>query len=180
MKLRTIIILFIILVALGGYYYISRHSQPSPESEPEIFVWMIEMDDIEHVEIILTREGKGQSFVKGADRYWYFDDAQRSEVDKERWGGGIPLLLSGPKVERIVAIDATEEKLAEFGLMKPRMEINLGLKLGNKLVIRVGDATPNGMAFYIKDPDSNDVATVDITWYNVMERLVNEPPYVFN
>ena len=90
----------------------------------------------------------------------------------------IPLLLSGPGVDRVIARQATEEKLTEFGLTQPQMEITLTLEDGNIMNIKVGDRTPDGNNFYVQAPDSNDVATVDITWYNVMERLVKEPPYV--
>ncbi|GAG36527.1 unnamed protein product, partial [marine sediment metagenome] len=31
--------------------------------------------------------------------------------------------------------------------------------------------------FYVQAPGSNDVALVDYTWYEVLERLVKEPPY---
>ena len=71
----------------------------------------------------------------------------------------------------------TEEKLAEFGLTQPLMKITLTLEDGDVLNIRVGDETPDGHAFYVQAPDSNDVALVDYTWYEVLERLVTEPPY---
>jgi hypothetical protein len=96
----------------------------------------------------------------------------------QRWGGGIPLLLSGPGVERVIAENATEEKLAEFGLTQPQMEITLTLEDGDILNIRVGDRTPDGTTFYVQVPDSNDVALVDYTWPEVLARLVKEPPYV--
>ena len=136
------------------------------------------MDDIQHIEIQLPNENKSQAFVKGADRYWYFDDPQRSKVDIARWGGGIPLLLSGPGTERVIAENATTEKLAEFGLMQPQMEINLTLEDGDILNIKVGDRTPNANNFYVQAPDSNAVALVDYTWFEVIQRLVKEPPYV--
>ena len=51
------------------------------------------------------------------------------------------------------------------------------LENGDVLNITVGDRTPDGNAFYVKAPDSNDVALVDYTWYEVLERLIKEPPY---
>lgn len=181
MRLRNILILLVILLALAGYFYFSNGSQPPPQSEPQVFVWLIEMDEIQHIEIRLPRESKSEAFVKireEDDKFpWYFDDPQRSEVDMARWGGGIPLLLSGPGAERIIARNATEEKLAEFGLTQPQMEIILTLEDGDILNITVGDRTPDGNAFYIQAPNSNDVGLVDYTWYEVLERLVKEPPY---
>ncbi len=140
-------------------------------------VWDFEMDNLQHIEIRLPHEGKSQAFIKEADKSWHFDDLQRSSVNMTRWGGGIPLLLSGPGVDRVIAENATEEKLAEFGLTQPQMEIALTLDDGSILNIKIGDKTPNGQNFYVQAPDSNDVATVDISWYEVIERLVTEPPY---
>lgn len=180
MRLRSILILLAILLALGGYFYFANPPQPASKEEPQLYAWLIDMEEIQHIEIRLPREDKSEAFIniREGDKFpWYFDNPQRSEVDQERWGGGIPLLLSGPGVERVIAKNATEEKLAEFGLTQPLMEITLTLEDGKIMNIRVGDSAPDGHAFYVQSPDSNDVALVDYTWYEVLERLVNEPPY---
>ena len=178
MRLRNILILLAIVLALGGYFYFSSRPEPAPRPEPQLYVWLIEMDEIQHIEIRLPHEGKSQAFVKEEDRSWSFDDSQRSKVDMKRWGGGIPLLLSGPGTNRVISENTTQEKLAEFGLAEPQMEITLTLDDGVILNIKVGDRTPDGYAFYVQAPGSNDVALVDYTWYGVLERLVKEPPYV--
>ena len=133
MRLRSILVLLTILLALGGYFYFSNAPEPTTEPEPKVFVWDIDEEEIQHIEIRLPRESKSQSFIKieEEDKFpWYFDNPERSEVDKERWGGGIPLLLSGPGADRVIAQNATAEKLAEFGLNQPRMEITLTLGSG--------------------------------------------------
>lgn len=178
MRLRNILILLAIFIAMGWYFYVTSRPEPEPRPEPQLYVWMIEQEEITRIEITLPYEDKSQAFVKGEDRQWYFDDPERSPVDTKRWGGGIPLLLSGPGAERAIAENATEEKLAEFGLTQPRMEIALTLENGEILHITIGNSTPDGTAFYVQVPDSNDVAIVDYSWYGVVERLVKEPPYV--
>ena len=181
MRLRSILILLVILLALGGYFIFFNKTEPPPENEePRVFVWLIEMDEIQHIEIRLPHEDRSKAFIKipEGDKFpWHFDDAEKTKVDVARWGGGIPLLLSGPGAERVIAKDATEEKLAEFGLIQPQMEIILTLEDGDILNITVGDRTPDGNTFYVRAPDSNDVCLVDYTWYEVLERLVKEPPY---
>ena len=181
MRFRSILILLIILLALGGYFYFFNEPEPPPEEkEPRVFVWLIEMEEIEHIEIRLPREDKSEAFIKipaGSEFPWHFDDTEKTKVDIARWGGGIPLLLSGPGIERVIARDVTEEKLTEFGLAQPQMEITLTVEDGDILNITVGDRTPDGSAFYVQVPGSNDVALVDYTWYAVLERLVKEPPY---
>jgi len=178
LRLRSILILLIILLALGGYFYFSNDSEPPPQAEPRVFLWNIEMGEIQHIEIRLPREDKSVAFVKisqGSEFPWYFDDSQRSEVDMARWG--IEFILTGPGAERVIAKNATEEKLTEFGLTQPQMEITLTLEDEDILNIAVGDRTPDGNTFYVQVLGSNDVSLVDYTWYEVLERLVKEPPY---
>jgi hypothetical protein len=180
LRLRNIVILAVILAVLAGVFYWVSRPEPTTPPKSTVYVWSIEMNDIKHIEMSLPREGLSQSFIKipqGDQFPWFFDDPQRSPVDVNRWGGGIPLLLSGPGADRIISENATEAKLAEFGLLQPRMEITLTLENNSTLKISVGDNTPDGSNYYVRAPGSNAVATVDYTWYEVLERLVKEPPY---
>ncbi len=180
MRPRNILILLAILLVLGGYFYFANAPQPASKAESRLYVWLIDEEEIQHIEIGLPREDKSEAFIKipEGDKFpWYFDDPQRSEVDQERWGGGIPLLLSGPGIDRVIARNATQEKLTEFGLTQPSIKITLTLEDGTIVNITVGDKTPDGNNFYVQAPDTNDVATVDYTWYDEIERLVKEPPY---
>jgi len=177
LNLRNILILAVILAALAGAFYYFSRPEPVPEPEPQKYVWLIEMEDIKHIEVKLSSDNQSQSFIKAPDRSWHFDDEQQTPVDMKRWGGGIPLLLSGPGADRLIAEYATPERLAEFGLAQPRMEVILTLENGETLSIKVGNSTPDGNNFYVQVPDSSAVATVDISWYVVIERLVKEPPY---
>ncbi len=182
MRTRNIIILLVILVLLGGIYYVFNRPEPGTPEQPKEYVWLIEQDDIDHITITLLRENPplSQSFIKitQEDAFpWFFDDAQRSPVDSKRWGGGIPLLLSGPGADRVITYNATPEQLAEYGLTEPKMRIDLLLADNTTMEIYLGDATPDGVNYYIRAPNSDAVATVDYTWYNEMERLLKEPPY---
>ena len=180
MKPSNIFILAVILAVLAGVYYWISHREQQPPPEPHYYVWDIEMDDINHIIISLPREGLSQSFIKivqGHEFPWFFDDSQHSPVDTERWGAGIPLLLSGPGADRVICENATLEQLDEFGLLQPGLEIILTLEDNTTLNITVGDNTPDGSNYYIRAPGTNDVATVVRSWYEVLERLVKEPPY---
>ena len=180
MKVKSILILLVILLALGGYFYFFNNSEPSSEPETQVFVWGVDMLRIERIEIQLPREDKSEAFIKigPEDEFpWYFDDPERSAVEMERWAG-IPLLLGGPGADRMIAQDTTVEKLGEYGLAQPQMEIILTIDNGDILNIKVGDKTPDKDNYYVQAPNSNDVYLVDYTWYEVLEHLVNEPPYV--
>ncbi len=165
---------------LGGVYYaVSRPGPPAPKI-PKEYVWLIEQEDIDRITISLPRESLSCSFIriKMEDKFpWFFDDENKSPVDVKRWGGGIPLLLSGPGADRVISQSTTEEKLAEYGLTQPKMLIQLILTDGETMQISVGDVTPNGGNYYVQAPGSTAVATVDYTWYDVLAKIVKEPPY---
>ncbi|MFC1897725.1 DUF4340 domain-containing protein [Chloroflexota bacterium] len=179
MRIRNILILLAILLALSGYFLFFNNSEPPPEIKPKIYVWDVDLDEIQHIEIRLPHENMSESFIKIAKESefpWFFDDPQRSALDTTRWGG-ITLILSGPGADRVITRNTTGEKLTEFGLTQPQMEIILTLENENILSIKVGDRTPDGDTYYVQAPGTNDVALVDYTWYEVLERLVKEPPY---
>lgn len=181
MRSRNILILAVILVVLAGVFYLVSRPKPTTPVKPTVYVWSIEMDDIKHITLSLPREGLSQSFIKipqDSQFPWFFDDPPKySSVNATRWGGGITLLLSGPGADRVIAENATEAKLAEFGLLQPRLEITLTLQNDSIMNISVGDNTPDGNNYYVRAPGSNTVATVDYTWYDVLAKLVREPPY---
>ncbi len=127
--------------------------------------------------ISLPADGKREAWVKHEDKYWYFDQPDGPKVNMKRWGGGIPLLLSGPGANRSIAENATDEQLEIYGLKNPKMKMNLVLENEDSIGVEVGDRTLDGQAYYIKLIDSRAVYTVDFTWYDVLERLVLDPPY---
>jgi hypothetical protein len=180
LKAQNILILIIILLFVGGIYYFSDVPEPVEKPDPKTYVWMIDMEDITHVTLEMPREDMSESFIRSDEKDvfpWYFDDESRSPINVDRWGGGVTLLLSGPGADRIIAKDASPEKLAEFGLDEPSLIITLSLENGKVITIDIGDAAPNGITYYVKAPNTSDVALVDYTWYNILEGLVKDPPY---
>ncbi len=180
MSIKNIIILLAILLILGGLYYYLNRPEPPPPKEPVYYVWLFEMEELEHIKIELPSEKLSQSFIKiskGDQFPWFFDDSEHSDIDRDRWGGGIPLILSGPQVARIITENATDEQLALYGLIEPSIVITLTLEDGSTLHIKVGDKTPDYNNFYVQAPNRRSVATVDVSWYTVIERLVKDPPY---
>ena len=182
MNKKNFVILLAILAVLGGTFFLVSRPKPGPPPQVKEYVWLIEQEDIDRVTMALPRQTPplSQSFVriKQDDKFpWFFDDASRSPVDAQRWGGGIPLLLSGPGADRDIADNASSEQLALFGFSGPIMVIDLELSDGRNMQIRVGDSTPDGANYYVKAPGTNAVATVDRTWYEVLSKLVVQPPY---
>lgn len=177
LKLRSLLLLVVVAGGLGvGLYYATR-PQPQPRPEPRPYVWGFDMMELVHLEIRLPRAGMGERWKRGEDRQWYFDNQQGQPVNRDRWGGGVALLVSGPGANRLIAEEATDEQLEVFGLTEPQMTLGLTLTDGDFVEVMVGDATPDGRSYYIKEITDSDVYTVDYTWYGVLQRLVTDPPY---
>ena len=177
-NVRIILILAGILAALGIVFMITRpQPEPEPPAEARTFIWSVAMTDLTHLAIDLPPRGKSQAWVKRADRYWYFDQPDGPRVNMKRWGGGIPLLLSGPGAERLIARKATAEQLEMYGFGNPKMKMVLRLRDDETISIAVGSKTIDGRAYYIRQLDSQAIYTVDHTWYDVLARLVLDPPY---
>ena len=167
-----------ILAALAALYFFTR---PQPESgqqsDSRKFIWSVGMEELKHLTIKLPAEGKSQSWVKRQDRYWYFDQPNGPRVDMKRWGGGIPLLLSGPGAERFITSEPTEKQLEIYGFKNPGLKMALILRNEDTIRVEVGYKTLDKRAYYIRRINSKAIYTVDHTWYDVIERLVLDPPY---
>ena len=146
MKLHTILIMVVVLIALGAVFFVFGRSKPIPPKEPRQFVWQVEMNDLKIMAISLPREGKREAWIKHEDKYWYFDELNGPRVNMKRWGGGIPLLLSGPGAKRLIAKNATKVQLRIYGLDNPQMHIELMLENKDIIAVNVGDKSPDGQA----------------------------------
>ncbi len=178
MRLRNILILVAVLGTATVVYIQTRPVVVPPPRPPGTeFVWLFDMEELTEIVIELPREGLKESFAKHADRQFYFDDPPGPKVDRNRWGGGIPLLLSGPAAERPIARDASDEQLEIFGFTEPSMVAILSRGAADTVIIEVGDAVPDGHAYYLRVAGSRNLYSVDATWYQVLARIVTEPPY---
>ena len=175
---RAVLVMIAVVAVLGAiFYFTSRPKAAPPPVVTRPYVWLVDMLELAKMSISLPPLGMSETWVKHQDQYWYFDKPRGPKVNMRRWGGGIPLILSGPASNRRIVAGATDEQLSLYGLVNPRMRITLTLKAGQTINIIVGDATPDQQAYYIKLADSREVFTVDATWYNVLARLVLDPPY---
>ena len=177
MRLRGLLVMAVIMIALGLYLGLNRQPEPLPPAGPRISVWSINPESLTGLVIELPVEGESRAWMRDDDGNWHFDSPHGPNVDKSRWGGGIPLLLSGPNAERLIAEDVTTEQLLAFGLDEPEMTVALTLADGDTVRIDVGDATPDGRATYIRLRKSRSVYSVHQTFREVLERLARDPPY---
>jgi hypothetical protein len=171
---KTTLILAGVLILLAGaayYFHLTKPAQ-KPENRPEI--WSVEGEKIYHITVRLPHPKKTIAFFQDQEERWRFDDETRNPVDPKRWGG-IVILVSGPKSKRMIAEKVLD--LEEYGLTDPRMIVILGVKgRKNPLEILFGGQTPGEDHTYVKLKDHSPVYLIHSTFFQVLERLVLEPP----
>ena len=177
MSFRNTLVLIVILAALGGLIFYLQVSQKKEPTETPPDVWSYDEEKIDHITMKLPRENKAIAFVKvvkGDDEKWFIDSTPRKPVSLKRWGG-IVLLLSGPQSRRVIANQVIDMTL--YGLNTPSLVISLIIgKNKENLTVIVGDRTPDDQAVYVILKEHQTVYLIDHTWYEVMIRLVREPP----
>ena len=176
-KITIALIVMLAVVSVIGVLITTSGGRSTPKQTrlPRIFAFQVEEDDI--VSVRIAREGQTLTFIQSVDGLtWHFDDLDGEEVDRERWGG-IPLLLSGPLYQRVIAEQATE--LGLYGLDEPSLIVHLGLQgIEREVEVRVGDKTPQAGAHYVQFIDDPRIYLVDATWGDVLARLAEEPPRI--
>ena len=182
MKLRLAVILGLAAAGLAVVFLLASGSGEEEKPSERPIMWSFDLRDLHRVEIALPKDRLAETWFH-IDRVWYFDRPGRPLVDIDRWGGAVPYLLSGPGANRLITQDAVDEDLDIFGLRAPRMTIHLehGGEHGDgagTVDLVIGDETPDSFSFYLQLVGTRKVYTIDRTWYEVMERLVVEPPYL--
>jgi hypothetical protein len=150
--------------------------------EPPYPQWFYKFDPARVLYLAVTNGIETSDFVKDGANNWRFANADRSPIDPIRWAEIVPLLDGPPSLgilqERI-------DDLTNYGLIEPRSTVIVeylppqGIEDANwEVLLEVGSQTPDGLAYYAKAVGQPALLTVDASWYETMERLLNEPPLV--
>jgi len=173
MSLKNTAILTVILLVLCGYLYFHLNKPKEAFEEPPD-VWSFQEEKIKHIRITLPNENKEIAFAVKKEDQWFIEALEKKPVDLKRWGG-IVILLSGPQSRRVITNKV--KTLKSYGLDAPSMIITLKIQGQNRPVnVIVGDHTPDEKAVYIILKEQQTVYLVDHSWFDVMVRLVREPP----
>ncbi len=195
MSFRFTIILVVALILVGGYVYFYELRRPTQFVTPPLWFYNLEMDRISGIDVAL--QDKKISFVRDpADKSFHFNDAAKTPVNLERWGG-VTLLLSGPQSKRLLCTETGKASLpppcnnpdiyANYGLTKPSVVVDVTLEdkddqtdklVHNTFTLFIGDQTPDGQNNYVQMKDYPQIFLVDGSWGSVFARLVTEPPYI--
>jgi hypothetical protein len=96
-------------------------------------------------EVAIETRGVAYRFVREADGWALASDAGATPVPADRLDG---FLATVDVLTRLVVIDASEVRLADFGLDPPRATI--ALRGGDDVVLALGDRNPPLTALYVQ------------------------------
>ena len=175
MNIRLTILLVFVLVIFGA---LALYFRPWVQEEPRDdtpWAWRIDDDAIVHIEVAHMGESLEYEKDLGRGKWFIVDGEERSEVYQQKWAG-TPLLLSGPKVNRVLS--TTIENPAQYGLDPPESVIKITEETGLSYEFWLGNVTPDEGYNYMRLVGDNQLFTVPEIWATVVNRLITEPPYI--
>ena len=181
MSARFTIVLVVLLILIGGLVGVTQLLRGPNGTGDDRPPRLYRIQDVAHV--VISRGEESITFEK-REKDWFIVNGQDGEdvvVDIGRWGG-IPSLLSGPAVATDMMETEEDRELlgdrASYGLDPVRSVITVTSASGQQVVVNLGDLTPTEDGYYasVEDPRDN-LYIVHSSWVDVLERLLNEPPY---
>ena len=174
MNIRLTILLVFVLILFGGaflWFQFNQTSERVPDQD-----WLYRVDDGSLVHIEVSHDGQTVNYdKKPGGTTWYIQDGDKeTAVFLEKWSG-TPLLLSGPRVNRLLGL--TIEDPSRYGLGPPRSVIKVTERSGIVYEFHMGDKTPDGENQYTRLVGTPKLFTVPEIWAQVINRLATEPPY---
>ena len=176
MNIRLTILMVVVVALAGGAWAVIEFTDivsrgESRQDEP----WLYHIDDDTLTNIEVSHDGNTVRFARDASSYqWRILGDPEYPVFQQRWGG-IPLLLSGPRVNR--GLKTTIDNPAVYGLGPPESIVRVSDWAGNTFEFHMGIPTPDGENQYTRLVGDNALYTVPSVWADVVNRLATEPPY---
>ena len=177
MNLRISILLVVVLLLFGGAYLVIRLLDTGEPREREPWLYHIDESTIVHIEIALEG-GEPVNFDRPPGSLdWVIQGDPDFPVFMHRWSG-TPLLLSGPRVNRVLA-DKIEDlgDPASFGLGPPESVVRVSDHAGSTFEFHLGIPTPDGVNQYARLVGDDALFTLPAVWAQVVNRLASEPPW---
>ncbi len=175
MNIRLSFLLVAILLIFGGTFLIFQFTGSSRSNTPDR-PWLYKVDDSSLVNIQIIHGGQTVEYRKkpGGTTWYIQDEDGETQVFQEKWSG-TTLLLSGPKVNRVLA--SSFDNPAAYGLDPPESIIRVTERTGLVFEFHMGGTTPDGENQYTYLVGDPQLFTVPQIWAMVINRLATEPPY---
>lgn len=158
MRGRTTLLLALIFLALGAFYYffeIKGGPKREEAAAKKDRLWTVEAKDVE--EIILRRGSETVRLRREGDG-WRLTQPVQARGDRAA-ADSLASTLANVRMDR--EIDPNPAKLADFGLERPQVEAEITVKgQAEPLGLLLGDKNPTGTFVFAKKPSSAAVVAV--------------------
>src|SRR5262245_12327544 len=133
MRFKSTAVLFLILVVVGGYVYLTEFRgkearQKQEEAKKKVFP--VEEKDI--TEFALLYPDRTITGVKKGEKQWEITSPPGLEADSDEWG---QLASNIPKIEREDTVAQNVQDFAQFGLKEPPVKVSAKTKDGKTIEI---------------------------------------------
>ena len=176
MNVRLTILLAVLAALIGSTWAIIEFTDvvsrgETRRDEP----WLYHIDESDLIRIEVNYQGQEIEFARdAASHQWMITGDPSYPVFSYRWGG-IPLLLSGPRVNR--GLKQTIDDGGQYGLDPPESVVRVTDWGENTFEFHMGIPTPDGENQYARLVGDNALYTVPSVWADVVNRLAHEPPW---
>jgi len=173
MNLKLSILLVAVLLIVGGVFLALRNGT-DPVPEPRLWFYQMQVDSLAQVSV--THQGQTVEYSKKAGTFdWYIQGPGGTLVFQGLWGGK-PLLLSGPKVSRVISDNLVDP--GNFGLDPPQTSVMVTDKSGNVIEFHLGNLTPDTQDQYARLVGDDGLFTLTRDWGKVVNLLATDPPFL--
>ena len=175
MNLRLSILLMAVLVIIGGTFLALRFT--GSEAVPEKRPWLFRIDENSISHIAVSHGGQTVDYAKNpGSGEWSILGEPVIPVYWPKFGE-TPLLLSGPRVSRVLAAEVNNP--TSYGLEPPQTKVRVTDRSGNTIEFYLGDPTPDSAAAVRQFSwGPRAIYCTYIEWAEVINRLADDPPYL--
>ncbi|MBI4639797.1 MAG: DUF4340 domain-containing protein [Candidatus Tectomicrobia bacterium] len=154
MSIRTTALFALILLVLGGYFYLFEVRKVKLDEEREARETRLLKASKEAIEEIKLKWQGEEVVVKKEGDQWKIIQPLEIMADQKA-AESIISALDRSKIERV--IEKNPSKLDDFGLAQPALEVSLNIKNASPEIVLIGQANPTQSFIYAKKGESPEV-----------------------
>ena len=174
MKIRSLIVAAVVLLALLGALYWSGHRKPSDENSTksaDAAPAILKLDEHSITRVEFKKKDAAPVVLAKKSGSWEITEPKRFAADQSTVTSTVSSLAS-LNSERLVEDHATN--LHQYGLEQPSLEVDLTEKDNQSQKLLIGDETPTGSAVYAKLAGDPRVFTLATYSKNSIDKGVND------
>jgi Flp pilus assembly protein TadD len=186
--LSSISLALVVLMALACTATPAATPTPVPEASKntqlETRPWLYRLDEDQMVRIEVSSAGHTVRYEKKPvtitdlpkvdSEDWYIQE-NSNEISLGRGFNGAPLLVSGPRAQRVLADNIDDP--ASYGLEPPETKLLVVGRVGGSVEVHLGIPAQYKDEIYVRLVGRPELLTVHALWVKAVTSLATDPPY---